>query len=488
MLEGLRLMVNWAACGFALCGEASSAQDALRLMDTWQPHLLMCDVQMPGMSGTDLAAIANRYHPGTIILFFSGFRDFAYAQSAIRAHAFGYLTKPIDPDEVHETLLRVKAELDRRALEGAQADGRALILHDTVLRRIALHDDSAESLLRAGVLLQLKRGEPCYCAVADCGPGPVPEGAQLLLATCGAVPFHLAGPQYGLCFRQIDRNLPQLERLAAGLMGAGNAQVSVGNVYHGAEGFARSLREALDAQGVLFAQCGRLRLYHAFDMEAAGWLARVSPAALLEAALGERAERLTRALETLRETVTAANPTMFMLRYLAAALDAMLPTGTGATAARLRALWRDGAAEQSAWLDAFCDTLAALQAGGAQGADAGLPPPVQAVAEAVRTRYGEALSLAAVADELHMNPAYLGQLVRRHTGETFHRLLLKARIARASVLLRQTVRPVGEVAAEVGFRDVDYFSQQFRSRMGMSPVAYRSAEATRKEGAYATDQ
>ena len=114
MLEGMRMMIDWQRCGFTLSGEACSAQDALHLVDTLQPHLLITDVRMPGMLGTDLAAIVSRYHPNTLILFFSGHRDFSYAQSAIRSHAFGYLVKPIDVEEVEATLLRAKAVLDAR--------------------------------------------------------------------------------------------------------------------------------------------------------------------------------------------------------------------------------------------------------------------------------------------------------------------------------------------------------------------------------------
>jgi AraC-like DNA-binding protein len=72
-------------------------------------------------------------------------------------------------------------------------------------------------------------------------------------------------------------------------------------------------------------------------------------------------------------------------------------------------------------------------------------------------------------------------------GTTFHRLLLMTRIDNACLLLRQTVSPIGEIAGTVGFRDVDYFSHLFRSRMGMSPVAYRSATAV-KENIHATHQ
>jgi two-component system response regulator YesN len=104
MLEGMRMMIDWARCGFSLCGEAGTAQEALRLVDTVKPHLVITDVRMPGMLGTDLAAVLNRYHPGVIIVLFSGYRDFAYVQAAIRSHAFAYLVKPIDVEEVEATL------------------------------------------------------------------------------------------------------------------------------------------------------------------------------------------------------------------------------------------------------------------------------------------------------------------------------------------------------------------------------------------------
>ncbi len=489
MLEGMRLMVDWNRCGFALCGEATSAQDALRLVDTLRPHLLITDVRMPGMLGTDLASIVNRYHPEVMILFFSGFRDFTYAQSAIRSHAFGYLVKPIDTDEVHETLLRIKGELDARIAGSAEGGQPPVLLRDQVLRRVALGDDSPESLLRASVLMQIKRGDPCFCAVLARSHSPVPESLRLLLTTCGAVPFQLSPGQYGLGFRQIERDLPLLERLAAGLAETGRVAMSVGQVHRGPEGFGKSLREALDAQGVLFEFANGLRLYKAFDADTALWLACVQPSMLHDAAMDARPERLAEALATLRREAAERQPGMFALRYLAAAVDAMLPANVSAAGGSpLRALWLDEALTPPQWLDAFCATLGALQACDRPQDDAAMPAPVQAALAAIRQRYAQPLSIGSVAQELNMNPAYLGQLVRRCTGATFHRRLLATRIGHACVLLRQTAQPIGVVALAVGFPDVDYFAQQFRGRMGMSPIAYRSAETAKGEGHHAPHQ
>jgi two-component system response regulator YesN len=86
---------------------------------------------------------------------------------------------------------------------------------------------------------------------------------------------------------------------------------------------------------------------------------------------------------------------------------------------------------------------------------------------------------------LNLNPAYLGQLILRCTGRAFHTLLLDTRILQACRLLKQTSHTISEIAYMVGFRDVDYFSQKFRSRMAMNPNAYRGS-AGEKEDTYET--
>ena len=485
MLEGMRLMIDWPRCGFDLCGEAATAQDALYLLDTLKPHLLITDVQMPGMQGTDLAAIVNRYHPEVMILFFSEYRDFTFAQAAIRAHAFGYLVKPIDAEEVEAALLKVKDELDARKANIAEP---LSVLHDQVLRRVALGDDSADSLMRAGVLLSLQRDDPCYCAVLARDHGAVPESAGLVLASAGATVCQLSPSQFGLVYRQVERNLSALNRLLVSLPADAGLRLSVGGVYRGPSGFVRSLREALDAQGLLFESNGRLRLFHPFNEEAAAWLADFSLSSLRAALSDENPDALENALSSLRSAIAEKHPSPFSLRCMAAALDASFPlVASDRRSTPLRPFWRDEMLDQpQQWLEHLCDRLRNMR--GAVKLESGdnWPPAVQAAMTTVRTRYADALCIGDVAMELKMNSAYLGQLIHRYTGMTFHRRLLLTRLEHACLLLRQTTRPVGEIAMEVGFRDVDYFSQQFRNRMGLSPVAYRGAAAA-GEGADATN-
>ncbi len=482
MLEGMRLMVDWHGHGFELCGEALSAQDALGLVDSLRPHLLITDVRMPGMLGTDLAAIIRHDHPEVVILLFSVLKDFSFAQSAIRSGVFDYLVKPIEPDEVHRALSRVKGELDERARMESDTTGRGGLFRDQVLRHLAFGDDSPENLMRAEALLDLKRDDPCYAALIAGNIDSLPDNTRHLIDAFGAISFHLAPSQHGLRFRQSERDLAFLERIQRDFPETSALRLSVGRVYRGAQGFVRSLREALDAQGALFAPHHGLRLYRPIDPETAEWLAGLPIQRLRDALTDQDPDALEALLSDLMRQAADTSPSLFALRCMAASLDAICPAAwIKEDGACLKPLWQEEAPSRDVWFSSFDAALRQLHSANGQQRAEGWPAPVKTAVSIIRTRYSEPLSMGSIALSLGMNPAYLGQQVRRHAGVTFHRLLLDTRMEHASVLLRQTTLSVSEIALEVGFRDVEYFSQQFRGRAGMSPVAYRCAGLSEEE-------
>ncbi len=128
MREGMRILIDWEACGFELTGEAENAQQAMVLLESARPDLMICDVRMPGLDGTQLALFAHAHYPGMQIAFISGYQQFSYAQAAIRAQAHCYLLKPIDPDEVQEQLKAIARVLDARGVGESELTEEAALL------------------------------------------------------------------------------------------------------------------------------------------------------------------------------------------------------------------------------------------------------------------------------------------------------------------------------------------------------------------------
>jgi AraC-like DNA-binding protein len=95
----------------------------------------------------------------------------------------------------------------------------------------------------------------------------------------------------------------------------------------------------------------------------------------------------------------------------------------------------------------------------------------------VDSRYAEPLDLAALAREAHVSPRHFSRSFRRTFGETPHQYLLTRRMERARHLLRTTGDSVAEVCLAVGYASVGSFTTTFRRHVGMTPTAYRRANA-----------
>lgn len=99
------------------------------------------------------------------------------------------------------------------------------------------------------------------------------------------------------------------------------------------------------------------------------------------------------------------------------------------------------------------------------------------VAQAIHylsTQYAEPITIEMMAETLGYNRAYLSRLFKQHTKATPVTFLLKLRIDKARLLLRERVElTVEQIASSVGFHDPLYFSKQFRRMYGVSPTEYR---------------
>jgi AraC-like DNA-binding protein len=99
---------------------------------------------------------------------------------------------------------------------------------------------------------------------------------------------------------------------------------------------------------------------------------------------------------------------------------------------------------------------------------------VQRALEIVRQASGQPLTLAAVAQSVHVSPNYLTSLFRQVAGKSLGRVILEERMVRAEGLLRQPDLSIKEIAARLGFSDTYTFSRAFKTHSGRSPTAWRS--------------
>jgi len=94
---------------FKVMGEASSAEEAIKMMQQSAPAIVILDIRMQGPSGIDVARRMHRDWPDVKILVLSGYDFDQYVRALARIGIHGYLLK----DCAQETLIEALDEIAR---------------------------------------------------------------------------------------------------------------------------------------------------------------------------------------------------------------------------------------------------------------------------------------------------------------------------------------------------------------------------------------
>lgn len=107
-------------CPHKLAGESGQAQTALEEIAACAPDIVLLDVQMPGMTGIELATRLTALPNAPEIIFVSAYDE--YALKAFDVHALDYLLKPVRASRLAEAIRRVAALRAQRASQASTAD------------------------------------------------------------------------------------------------------------------------------------------------------------------------------------------------------------------------------------------------------------------------------------------------------------------------------------------------------------------------------
>jgi len=112
--EGLRCVINWEQHDCSIIGEAEDGDEGVKLITSLKPDIIFTDVRMPGLNGLEMISKIRELHHRSIIIILTGFREFEYAQQAVRLGAFRLILKPTNIDELLQTIDDAVAELKKQ--------------------------------------------------------------------------------------------------------------------------------------------------------------------------------------------------------------------------------------------------------------------------------------------------------------------------------------------------------------------------------------
>ncbi|ATP28295.1 two-component system response regulator BtsR [Chromobacterium violaceum] len=99
---------------FDIVGECGNAIEAIAFIHRQQPDVVFLDIRMPRISGLEMLAMLDPDKMPRVV-FVTAFDDFAI--QAFEEHAFDYLLKPVDPQRLAKTLVRLRRETAPQPLD-----------------------------------------------------------------------------------------------------------------------------------------------------------------------------------------------------------------------------------------------------------------------------------------------------------------------------------------------------------------------------------
>ena len=144
IVEGLRRVVRWEDFGCEVAGTAEDAVQGAELIRTLRPDILFTDIRMPGDDGLTMLAGLRSEFPAMQVAVLTGYRDFSYAQEAIRLGVTRFLLKPSKMEEIREALTAMTERLGREQTDGEKSEHAGSFLVKQALAYMEEH--SAEKL------------------------------------------------------------------------------------------------------------------------------------------------------------------------------------------------------------------------------------------------------------------------------------------------------------------------------------------------------
>lgn len=505
----VQTLADWQGLGMEVAGTAENGLEALDLIETLKPDILITDIRMPGCNGLELIEQAKRLRPELEVVIISGYAHFEYAQTAIRYGVGNYLLKPIKQAELMDTLKSIREKIEKTAgLLETEQNGRQAV---TTLRNSLIRDllsphfegvseetlkntyyiDQSAGILQM-LLIKIDSGEP---KMSDSAVEMLQEKVrELLLSTLredcvGVLLYFQMSTGYGLLqYREEKRTVVRKKirdclnqlNVRKDLYGLVEFSLSLGRPVKRAEELTLSLKEAQAAIAE--------RL-----VEGVGRILEDVPRASgieMEAVLQQYDRLIGQAVELGDETLI--EQAVGLLREKAAATKKLCGREVLELVEKAGVLFITRIAVVSAndirqefelkcgqcgRMDELFEELLKMQRQLLRESEelksSEATKPIRMAKQYVKQHFGEPITLEEVCEKAGFSVSYFSALFKKETGEGFLKYLTKVRIEEAKTLLRETDMAVSEICEQVGYLDRKHFTHTFRKATGLNPAEYR---------------
>ena len=506
-------LINWEELGVEVVGMANDGLTAMRIADEQKPDIIITDIRMPGMDGLDMIRRIREQKMDTDFIIISGYRQFDYAQKAIRYGVEDYIVKPINEKELYQMVSRIieKRNRNRRLIRGKEDAEMRLrenrkIMQSNYLNRLLdggrESDEGHQQLDLQGTMRAVLIKPDIDCRENG------PDIYRALLRKVGEIVDEVFGQMSISCVSAVkdegvflilsyDENVDLnnvLRRLKRKIIMQSNAffprftiTIGIGREKNSISNIGESIEEARRAVlSRLFIGTGEMIREEELPRETGDSGKELFPHTAkgimldkieifdaqsicgMVCSVGLKMERMDTTDGSLVKKVTES-----ILRVYLFGTEIIRGDGSEQEIRDRRNLkfcMCQSSEEVFEQLGGFLrDDLEQLM----DRKNQAQLRPIRDARRYLQEHYNETVRLEDVTEQLGFNSAYFSTLFKKETGKTFSEYLIELRISRARNLLTDTSDPVADISEQVGYTDLKYFSKIFKRKTGLTPSEYR---------------
>lgn len=475
VLQSLSAALDWAEYGFTHVHMAYSAEEAMHILKEHPISLLILDIQMPKMTGLEMLKVIHAKYPETHCVLISAYSKFEYAKEALQLNVENYLLKPIDINELRETVAHAAENITKASASSHNLFERNLlerwlygrITSDELLEHSQYTRYNVLMRYYYAVIIQVKEN---ISSVLHSLVKALPhDSAAYILNTSNTSGI--------LLFGGYDISDVFIEEAAFSITAAyPDTKIICGSCAVGSGDVSKSLADARHA--LEYARLAGYTGYLSFDRIDWNLLSPLQLSELNDIFQLEPSESQIRNFISgfTNSTPNFADYYRNLYAQICLALIQMseehgaknispAPFRAPYTQARFEYILRETLLLFSSERHEYMQNLT---------------PIVQRIIRYIGDNLSSAISIKNFCEQTNMNPTYIGRLFREELGMYFSDYVCELRINKAKLLLENTTFSVGDIAAQVGMYDVSYFVQCFKKKEQISPMKYRQTVLQKK--------
>lgn len=511
--ELIKKMIRWDDFQIEFAGFANNGKELLKKIEEIHPAIVITDISMPIMDGIELIRQTRLLNIPCHFIIVSGYKQFEYAHNALKYSVDDYILKPINENELNQSIKKIIDAIASQATEEAvttvhtEYPGKSFFLkhiiweiQDTPMTieqvaseynidfKVGLFRiikikldfinksnddlDNIESLNNKLIyMFHEELNHFCHQILSCMEDSSIYLGVNYNLPDTGLFEKHLNN------FYQKACNLLDLFAFL-------KITIGVGNAYSDISLFAQSYRDAMEAvyYRIIYG-CGQIIYYE--KLSHIPFLSKEEKNIYIH--------NFRRAIEAinLTEFLNLINQLFFKPKHLFPLFDVidiikdinqvLIHTDASLNHEDLSIDYLSGqiyyAIENALSLgslkEAVADPVISIFENIHAASQAQNAKPIRIVLKYIEEHYHETIRLEDMAALVSLNPAYLSNIFKKETGENFVLFLNAYRIDKAKEILKNTQLTINEVAYSVGFLDGRYFSKSFKKLVGITPKDYR---------------